>query len=93
MKTAVEESPVAVPWLDVVSAFIERDFDKASARLESMAAVSAAASARLWAGEWLVEEGRHAEAAVQLERALPFWRSVGAWGYLRRCEPLLAAAS
>jgi hypothetical protein len=93
VKTAVEEFPFAVPWLDVVSAFIERDFDKASAQLESMGAVSAAASARLWAGEWLVEEGRQAEAAVQLERALPFWRSVDAWRYLHRCESLLAAAS
>jgi len=93
LKTAVGESPVAVPWLDVVSAFVERDFDKAAAQLESMAAISAAATARLWAGEWLVEEGRHAEAAVQLELALPFWRSVGAWRYLRRCESLLAAAS
>jgi hypothetical protein len=91
--TAVGEAPVDVPWLDVVSAFLERDFDKAAAQLESMAAISAAAMARLWAGEWLVEQGRHADAAVQLERALPFWRSVGAWRYLHRCEALLAAAS
>jgi tetratricopeptide (TPR) repeat protein len=91
--TAVGESPVVVPWLDVVSAFIERDFDKAAAQLESMAAVSAAALARLWAGEWLVEQGRHGDAAVQLERALPFWRSAGGWRYLGRCESLLAAAS
>ena len=90
---AMAESRVTAPWLDVVNAFVERDFDKAAAQLESMAAISAAATARLWAGEWLVEEGRHAEAAVQLERALPFWRSVGAWRYLRRCESLLAAAS
>ena len=93
LTAAVGESPVAVPWLDVVSAFIERDFDKAAAQLESMAAISGAALARLWAGEWLVEQGRHADAAVQLERALPFWRSVGAWRYLHRCESLLAAAS
>jgi tetratricopeptide (TPR) repeat protein len=93
LTAAVGEFPIAVPWLDVVAAFIERDFDEAGARLESMAAVSDAALARLWAGEWLVEQGRHADAAVQLERALPFWRSVGAWRYLHRCEALLAAAS
>jgi hypothetical protein len=91
--TAVGESPVVVPWLEVVSAFIERDFDKAAAQLDSMAAISGAALARLWAGEWLVEQGRHAEAAAQLERALPFWRSVGGRRYLHRCESLLAAAS
>jgi hypothetical protein len=93
LTAAVAAFPIAVPWLDVVAAFIERDFGKAAARLESMAAISDAALARLWAGEWLVEEGRHADAAVQLERALPFWRSVGARRYLRRCESLLAAAS
>ena len=93
MTTAVGESPVVVPWLDVVTAFIGRDFDKAAAQLESLAAFSAAALARLWAGEWLVEQSRHAEAAEQLERALPFWRSVGGWRYLHRCESLLAAAS
>jgi len=90
---AIGESPVSVRWLDVLSAFIERDFDKAIAQLESMAATSPAALARLWAGEWLVEQGRPADAAAQLERALPFWRSVGAWRYLHRCEALLAAAS
>jgi tetratricopeptide (TPR) repeat protein len=93
LTAAVGESPIAVPWLDVVGAFVERDFEKAAARLESMSATTDAALARLWAGEWLAEEGRHADAAVQLERALPFWRSVGAWRYVRRCESLLAAAS
>jgi class 3 adenylate cyclase/tetratricopeptide (TPR) repeat protein len=87
------ESPVSVRWLEVLSAFVERDFDEAVAQLESMPATSLAALARLWAGEWLVEQGRHADAAAQLERALPFWRSVGAWRYLHRCEALLAAAS
>ena len=51
LTAAVGEFPIAVPWLDVVAAFIERDFDEAGARLESMAAVSDAALARLWAGE------------------------------------------
>ncbi|MDX6369472.1 MAG: hypothetical protein QOG93_974 [Gaiellaceae bacterium] len=91
--TAVAESPAAGPWLDVVTAFVERDFDKAASQLESMAAISGAALGRLWAGEWLVGQGRQADAAVQLGRALPFWRSVGARRYVSRCESLLAAAS
>ena len=69
LTAAVREFSVAVPWLDVVSAFVERDFDKAAAQLESMASVSGAALARLWAGEWLVEQGRHADAAVQSSSA------------------------
>src|SRR3954451_15069334 len=40
LKAAIEESLVAVPWLDVVSTFIERDFDKAAAQLESIGAIS-----------------------------------------------------
>ncbi|MBA3734644.1 MAG: AAA family ATPase [Actinobacteria bacterium] len=93
LTTAVAKAPVAVPWLEVVSLFVERDFERAAGQLESIGAVSAVGLARLWAGEWLVQEGRHADAAVQLERALPFWRSVGARRYLGRCESLLAAAS
>jgi class 3 adenylate cyclase/tetratricopeptide (TPR) repeat protein len=93
LTAAVGESPIAVPWLDVVEAFVARDFDKAAARLESMSATTDAALARLWAGGCLVEEGRHADAAVQLERALPFWRSGGAWRYVHRSESLLSAAS
>jgi hypothetical protein len=90
---AIEEFPVAIPWLEVATALIDRDFGAAIERLEVMGAFSAAAEARMWAGEWLVEQGRQAEANVQLERALVFWRTVGARGYLQRSESLLAAAS
>jgi tetratricopeptide (TPR) repeat protein len=93
LKSAIAESALAVPWFEVVTALIERAFDTAAAKLDSIGAISIAAQARLWAGERLVEEGLHAEAAAQLERSLPFWRSVGAWAYLGRCESLLAAAS
>jgi hypothetical protein len=58
-----------------------------------MGAVSVAAEARLWGGEWLIEQGRHAEATVQLARSGSFWRSVSARHYLQRSEALLAAAS
>jgi class 3 adenylate cyclase/tetratricopeptide (TPR) repeat protein len=90
---AVEACPISVPWLHAVEAFVEREFEGAATTLETIGALSGAALARLWAGEWLVEQGRHADAAVQLGRALPFWRSVGARRYVSRCESLLAAAS
>ena len=48
---------------------------------------------RLWAAEWLLEQGRRAEADAELERSLAFWRSVGATRYLRQGDALLAAAS
>ncbi len=51
------------------------------------------AHARLRAGEQLHAEGRHAEADDQLQRALAFWRSVGATRYVRRGESLLATSA
>ena len=51
------------------------------------------AFARLWAAEKLLAEGRRAEADEQLERALAFWRSVGATRYVAEAEALRAQAA
>ena len=51
------------------------------------------ALARLEAARQLVAEGRRAEADVQLEQALGFWRSVGASRYVREGEALRAASA
>ena len=48
---------------------------------------------RLRAAEALVEAGRRAEANVQVERALAFYRSVGATAYVREAEALFAASA
>jgi hypothetical protein len=50
------------------------------------------AAVRMLAAEQLVAEGRRAEADVQLQRALAFYRAVGASRIVRRAETLLAAA-
>jgi class 3 adenylate cyclase/tetratricopeptide (TPR) repeat protein len=50
------------------------------------------AAVRLLAAEQLAAEGRRAEADVQLQRALAFYRAVGASRIVRRAETLLAAA-
>jgi class 3 adenylate cyclase len=50
------------------------------------------ASVRLLAAEQLAAAGRPAEADVQLQRALAFFRAVGASRIVRRAETLLAAA-
>jgi hypothetical protein len=81
------------PWLAAGASLIRRDFAAAETLLDEMAAASSAALARLWAAEWHVEHGRRPEANPGLERSLAFWRSVGASGYVRRGEALLAAAS
>jgi len=93
LQREIDESSVSVPWLEVATSLIRHDFAAAIGRLELMGASSAAAEARLWAGQWLVQCGRQAEVNVQLEAALAFWRSVGARRYLQRSESLLAAAS
>ena len=91
--SAIEGSALDVPWLDTTRSLMQRDIYEAAATLERIEAVSAAADARLWGGEWLLEQGREAEANEHLERSRLFWRSVGARRYLHRSEALLAAAS
>ena len=93
LQRAIETVGIVVPWLDAATALLRHDFIAAAATLEQMGASATAADVQLWAGEWLDEHGRPSDANVQLERSLTFWRSVGARGYLRRCESLLAAAS
>jgi hypothetical protein len=51
------------------------------------------ADARLCAAEKLVGEGRRTEADEQLQRALAFYRSVGATRYVREAEALLTSAT
>ena len=48
---------------------------------------------RLRAAESLVAQGRRAEADVQLQKALAFYRSVGATRFIREGEALLAATA
>jgi class 3 adenylate cyclase/tetratricopeptide (TPR) repeat protein len=92
LAAAIESMPPNA-WLRVASAMIERDFTGAVDQLEEMGAASCAALARLWTSEWLVENGRAADAPQFLEPSLAFWRSVGAPAYAQRGESLLAAAS
>jgi hypothetical protein len=78
-------------WHDGVEALLARDFEGAAAVFEAMGALPIEALARLWAGEWLLEQGRGSEAEAQLLRALDFWRSVAAKRYIREAEALLSA--
>jgi len=51
------------------------------------------AYARLRAARELVEQGKRAEADAELNRALAFWREVGATRYVREGEALLAESA
>ncbi len=92
LDTAIRSMP-SNAWLASGASMIDRDFAGAVAQLDEMGAASSAALGRLWASEWLVEQGRTAEASTFLEDSLAFWRSVRASAYTRRGESLLAAAS
>jgi tetratricopeptide (TPR) repeat protein len=93
MLAGAVEATAPNAWAAVAADLIRRDFSRAAAKLEEMGALSCAALARLWAAEWLVEQGRRADAAGYVDASLAFWRGVGAVGYTRRGEALLAAAS
>ena len=89
---ALERIEVRTPWIDAVAGIARADFVGAADIYADMGALPHEAFVRLRAAEQLVRDGRRVEADVQLARALAFWRSVGATGYIREGEALLAAA-
>ena len=79
-----------LPWHEVVQAITVGRFVDAADRLAEIGAVTLEASTRMLAAERFVADGRQQEADVQLERALTFYRSVGATRYIRQAEALRA---
>jgi predicted ATPase len=80
-------------WSDRVLALLDGKFELVAEQAEAEGRVAPAAMANLRAAERLTSEGRRPEADVHLQKALAFYRSVGATRYLREGEALLAAAS
>jgi DNA-binding SARP family transcriptional activator/tetratricopeptide (TPR) repeat protein len=74
---AGNEMTVRTPWLDAGVAAASGDFKGAAAAFDRIGAQPDAAYARLRAGE-------------EIERALDYFRSVGAAAYIREAEALLA---
>jgi hypothetical protein len=81
------------PWVDAGREIAGHRYEDATVILGAMGARGEEAYARLRAAEAAAAEGRRADADVQLQPALAFFRSVGAAGYVRQGEALLAAAS
>ena len=81
------------PWVRASAAICAGEFDRAASELEEIGHRPGAAYARLRLARKLVEEGRRAEADVALNRALAFYREVGARAYVREGEALLAASA
>jgi tetratricopeptide (TPR) repeat protein len=93
LKPLLEAATLQTPWVRAALAHLAGEPAKAADILGEIDAVPHEAFARLRAGEALVEAGRRVEADVQLERALGFYRSVGATMYIRRAEALFAASA
>jgi tetratricopeptide (TPR) repeat protein len=81
---------IRTPWLEASLASAAGNFGRAAEIYEQMGDRPDEAYARLKAGEQLVTEDRRAEAVDQLERALSFFRSVGATAYISEAEALLS---
>jgi class 3 adenylate cyclase/tetratricopeptide (TPR) repeat protein len=82
-----------VPWVRAAAAFAAGDLRRAADISGEMGAASEEARDRLWLAEALIHQNRRADADVELQRALAFYRSVGATRYIREAEGLLAASA
>ncbi len=80
-------------WAEAASSYFAGDFARAADRYEEIGSLSDEAEARLRAAKSLMASGNGAEGEIQLERALGFYRPVGATRFIREGEALLAAAS
>jgi class 3 adenylate cyclase/tetratricopeptide (TPR) repeat protein len=80
-------------WVDAALACVRGEFVQAADLYHEIGSLVDEAQARLGAADRLVSSGRRAEADVELQKALPFWRSVGATRYVRKGEALLAASA
>jgi class 3 adenylate cyclase/tetratricopeptide (TPR) repeat protein len=78
-------------WAQAAQAVIEGNFRRAADVCQEMGSKPDEAYARLRAAEALLADGLPDEAEGQLERAVSFYRSVGATRYLQQAEALVAA--
>jgi len=81
------------PWLQAATAVATGDFERAAGIYAQIGSRPHEAFARLSAAESLLADGRRVEGNAQLERALTFYRKVGAIAYIRNGEGLLAASA
>ncbi len=86
-------APISTRWLEAARAFAAGQFDQAAEVLDEIGAVADEAILRLRAAETLAAQGRRTEADAHLQRALAFYRSVGATAYIREAEGLFAASA
>jgi len=92
VRALVEGAPES-PWKDVALAGASGDFSRAADLYAVMGSPTLEAEARLCAAEALIQAGRRAEGEAELQKALDFYRTVGATRYIQQSEALLAASA
>jgi class 3 adenylate cyclase/tetratricopeptide (TPR) repeat protein len=80
-------------WLEGALAIATGHLERAADIYLEIGNLTNEALCRLRAAEKLAAEGRRSEADAQQQRALAFWRSVGASRYIREGEKLFAASA
>jgi tetratricopeptide (TPR) repeat protein len=80
----VIQAPTA--WSDAALAYAKGEFDGAAKLLHEIGSLPDGAEARVRAAEALSAEGRREEAEAQLDRALAFYRDVGATALIAEAE-------
>ncbi|MBA3402214.1 MAG: hypothetical protein H0U05_09550 [Actinobacteria bacterium] len=80
-------------WSDAARTILDDDLERAAELFVQIGSLPDEARARLRAAERLVAQARRADADVQLNKALAFYRSVGATRYIREGEALLAISA
>jgi tetratricopeptide (TPR) repeat protein len=85
--------PMSTPWTDAALAELRGDFTTAAGLYGEIGVLFTEALARMRAARQLAADRRNTEADEQLERALAFWRPVGATRYIRQAESLMSGAS
>jgi class 3 adenylate cyclase/tetratricopeptide (TPR) repeat protein len=87
----IEALPSAdVPGVNAAAAFAAGDLGIAADICAGMGALAEEARDRLWLAEALVKQNRRGDADVHLQRALAYYRSVGATRFIREAEGLFA---
>jgi class 3 adenylate cyclase len=77
-------------WHEAAVAYCREDYAGSAAVLAESGSLPDEADARLRAAENAIRAGRRADGDLELQRALAFYRSVGATRYVREGESLLA---
>ena len=80
-------------WNDASLLSLDLDFRGAAEIFAAMPSPTFEAWQRRSAGAHLIEAGRRAEGEVELQKALAFYRSVGATFFIQRGEALLAKSA